>query len=243
MNLENLSEVKEKLISFEKKIAKAFKEEKVSGPVHFSRGNEEQVIKIFRGLRSGDYIFKSSLNNYFYSREELINKKLIVVDDKAPASFFDGIKKNDWICTSYRNHYHALLKGIPEKWLEEQITDGNSMHIFNKDYKFFTSAIVAGQVPIALGISKALKLKNSKDRVWVFCGDMGAESGVFYESTKYAYNHKLPINFIIEDNGLGVNTPTEAVWGGSNALILPNVIRYPYLSEVPHQGVGKEVGF
>jgi len=241
MDLENISETKERLTNFTKRVASKFADGTVDGPAHFSSGNEEQIIKIFRGLRAEDYLFNKEAINY--SKNELIDRKMVLVDEMVPNYVFEGIKPNDWVFSFYRNHYHALLKGIPETWIEENIMNGLSMHPFRKDYKFFTSAIVAGQIPIALGMAKVLDMKGSKDKVWAFVGDMGAESGVFHEATKYAHNNNLPITFVVEDNGLGVETPTETVWGGKGANTLPNVIKYYYQTGVPHQGVGKEVGF
>ena len=200
MNLENIAETSKKLREFEKKISQAFLEGKAKPPIHFSYGNEKELIKIFK-----------------------------------------NIKKEDWICTTYRNHYHALLRGIPEKLLEKQIYEGNSMHIMSREYNFVTSAIVGGTLPIALGIAKSLILKNSPNKVWAFCGDMAAETGIFHECTNYARRNDLPITFVIEDNGLGVNTPTQKVWGESKSE--GSIIKYSYKSIFPHQGCGKEVGF
>ena len=78
-------------------------------------------------------------------------------------------------------------------------------------YKFYSSSIVAGSLSIALGILFYQK-KNSKSKVWCFIGDMTAETGVFHECYKYATNFNLPINFIIEDNNLSTNTPTNKAW-------------------------------
>ena len=49
--------------------------------------------------------------------------------------------------------------------------------------------------------------------MYVFLGDMTAETGIMHESLKYSINHNLPIHFIIEDNGLSVCTNTNKVWG------------------------------
>ena len=58
----------------------------------------------------------------------------------------------------------------------------------------------------------ALKKRKSKNKVWVFIGDMTYETGVFHETYKYAKNHKLPIKFVVEDNNMSTNTPTNKVW-------------------------------
>lgn len=155
---------------------------------------------------------------------------------------FKKIKKNDWVLSTWRNHYHALLKGIPEKWLEKEIVNGRSMGINNLKYKFYSSAIVGGIIPIALGIAKGLKLKKKKNVVWAFIGDMTFETGGFHECYKYAKNHKLPLKFIVEDNNLSTNTPTDKVWVKKSS-IPRDVIYYKYKRKYPHHGTGGWVLF
>lgn len=243
MDLENIAETAEELISFEREIAQLCKEGKINGPVHFCIGNEEQLIKIFRGLRSGDYIYSPNRNKY--SREEMIEKKYIEIHDSAREEhpIFRGIQKEDWIFNSYRNHPHALLHGIPKDWLKQRIIEGKSMYPINKEYNFVTSAIVPGHLSQAVGAAWGIKLRKEPYHVWAFCGDMAAETGTFEECTKYSENFKLPITFVIEDNGKSVDTPTLTVWNGQSQLRRANTIRYVYELAVPHQGVGKEVGF
>jgi pyruvate dehydrogenase E1 component alpha subunit len=155
---------------------------------------------------------------------------------------FKKIKKNDWVLSTWRNHYHALLKGIPEKWLEKEIVNGRSMGINNLKYKFYSSAIVGGIIPIALGIAKGLKLKKKKNIVWAFIGDMTFETGGFHECYKYAKNHKLPLKFIVEDNNLSTNTPTDKVWV-KKSKIPRDIICYKYKRKYPHHGTGGWVLF
>lgn len=155
---------------------------------------------------------------------------------------FKKIKKNDWVFSTWRNHYHALLKGIPIDWLKKEIIAGRSMGINNIKYKFYSSAIVAGTIPIALGIAKALKLKKKNHKVWVFIGDMTFETGMFHECYKYAKNHKLPLKFVVEDNNLSTNTPTNRVWV-KKSKIPKEVIYYKYKRKYPHHGTGGWVLF
>jgi len=101
---------------------------------------------------------------------------------------------------------------------------------------------VGGVLPIALGVAMGIKRKNKKEKVWVFVGDMCAETGVFHECVKYAKRNNLPINFVIEDNELSVDTPTQKVWGeleGSESKLY----RYQYKREYPHHGIGQWVNF
>ena len=152
---------------------------------------------------------------------------------------FKKIKKNDWVFSTWRNHYHALLKGVPKDWLKKEIVAGRSMGINNIKHKFYSSAIVAGIIPIALGVAKSINLKNKKNtsKVWVFIGDMTFETGMFHECYKYAKNHKLPLKFVVEDNNLSTNTPTNKVWIKKSKKP-KDVIYYKYKRKFPHHGTG-----
>ena len=79
-------------------------------------------------------------------------------------------------------------------------------------------------------------------------GDMTSETGVAHECIKYSKNNKLPIHFIIEDNGKSVCTDTRSTWN-TDKLTYEDVndeyvsyYRYP-MEKYPHAGAGKRVQF
>lgn len=158
---------------------------------------------------------------------------------------FSRIKKDDWVFSSWRNHYHALLHGVDQKLIKKFIYSGKSMSVSSNKPKFFSSSIVGGVIPIALGTALALKKNKSKKKVFCFVGDMTAETGVFYEAYKYSQQKKLPLIFVIEDNNLSTNTPTDKTWGRKNfdLKFFKNTISYKYKNEYPHHGTGKWVLF
>src|SRR3989344_4072102 len=160
-------------------------------------------------------------------------------NEEALIGIFKDVKDHDWVFSTHRSHYHALLKGIPRDWLRNEILAGHSITINNPDYKFYASAIMGDIVPIATGVAMGLKLRNISEHVWCFVGDMCAEMGVFDESVKYAERNDFPITFVVEDNGLSVVTPTQKVWG-----LLPRrskVVRYECRNtKYPHDGVDKD---
>lgn len=155
---------------------------------------------------------------------------------------FKRIKKTDWVFSTWRSHYHAILKGICPVWLENEILAGRSITIVNKQDKFYSSAIVGGIIPIAVGAAMALKREGSEERVWCFIGDMAFETGGFMENYKYAKNFDLPITFVVEDNGVSTNTPTLEAWG-KKSIVPDDVIWYEYKKVWPHYGTGKWVIF
>lgn len=156
---------------------------------------------------------------------------------------FKKVGIDDWVFSTWRSHYHALLHGIDKSWLKDEILDGRSITIVNKKCNFYSSAIVTGILPIALGVAKAIKLKGEDKKVWCFIGDMTFETGIFYEVHKYARNHNLPLYFIVEDNEVSTNTPTSHTWGEIQREIPEDVIYYKYKSKYPHYGTGKWVVF
>ena len=161
--------------------------------------------------------------------------------------------EKDWVCCTWRNHYQALLKGIPTELLKEKIMQGKSMVMNLPEYKFICSSIVGGIPSIATGIALAAKLKGSGERVWCWTGDMSAETGAWSESYRYAVAQDLPITFVVEDNELSVMTPTHEVWGshkwylpvqGLSYYESPHLIYYKYKNEkYPHAGAGRRVQF
>jgi pyruvate dehydrogenase E1 component alpha subunit len=156
---------------------------------------------------------------------------------------FKKIGPTDWVFSTWRSHYHALLHGIEPSSLKRKILDGKSITIVDREAKFYSSAIVTGTLPISLGVAKSIKLKGSDEKVFVFIGDMSFETGIFYEVHKYARNYDLPLYFIVEDNEVSTNTPTLDTWGGIQREIPNDVIYYKYKSKFPHYGTGKWVVF
>lgn len=198
---------KNDLINFENKIADLFNSAKIRAPIHLHYGNEDQLIKIFK-----------------------------------------KIKSKDWVFSTWRSHYHCLLKGVPSDLLEKEILDGKSISLCFPEYNIYSSAIVGGSLPIAVGTAMSIKLNKFKNKVYCFIGDMTSESGIAYECIKYSVNHNLPIKFIIEDNNKSVCTDTKLVWNINEltySKIFPGeyVEYYKYETKYPHAGAGKRVQF
>lgn len=156
---------------------------------------------------------------------------------------FKSVGSNDWIYGTWRLHSKALLKGVPPEELRAAIHRGESMALRFDKQRIYGSAIVGGTVPIALGTALAIKRSGADERVWLFIGDMTAESGIVYEALKYAHNFQLPLSFVVEDNGVSVCTNTREAWGLDMPASVVDVIRFKYQSKWPHCGSGKRIQF
>jgi len=180
---------------------------------------------------------------------------------KAPVHLYNGnekemievfrkhnIGKEDWVLCSWRSHYQCLLKGVPASELKEAILRGKSISLSFREHRILCSGIVTGQLSVSLGIALDIKRKGGTNKVYCFMGEMTSETGAAHEVIKYARNHKLPIHFIIEDNGKSVCTDTRATWG-TDKLTYEGVndeyiTYYKYkLDKYPHAGAGIRVQF
>jgi pyruvate dehydrogenase E1 component alpha subunit len=160
---------------------------------------------------------------------------------------FSNIKDDDFVFTTWRSHYHALLKGVEPSILMREILEGRSISLNFPDKRLYSSAIAGTHIPIAVGLAYSIRLKNRDERVWCFLGDMVSESGIAEVSFKFSERFKLPITFVIEDNNRSVCSDTRKVWNSLNLnhqeKKYSNVISYSYRSKYPHAGAGIRVQF
>ena len=158
------------------------------------------------------------------------------------------IGDDDWVFGSWRSHYQCLLKGVPPEKLKAAILKGRSISLCFAEQKVLCSGIVTGVLPIAVGAAIDIKRRGLLGKVYCFMGDMTSETAAAHVNIKYARNHKLPIHFIIEDNGKSVCTDTRATWG-TEKLTYEDVndeyiTYYSYdASKWPHAGAGRRVQF
>jgi TPP-dependent pyruvate/acetoin dehydrogenase alpha subunit len=191
--------------------------------------------------------FESKIADLFNKGEIKAPVHLSDGSESAVIDVFKDVNTKDWVFCSWRSHYQALLKGVPAAKVESEILAGRSISLCFPDFKFYSSAIVGGQIPMATGVALSLKKNQKGGHVWCFLGDMTSETGIAQTAVRFAEKHDLPITFVIEDNGLSVLTDTRNVWK-SNTLrfeehLSNKVIYYKYKSKYPHAGAGVRVQF
>ena len=207
-------------------------------------------------LTSSDLIaFESRIRDHFAAGQLPCLIHLSGGNEGELLDIFSRVRPQDWVFSTHRNHYHALLKGLPADYLESEILAGRSMFIYSREHNFLTSSILAGTCCIAAGVAwdiaaSALTL-GPRPHVWCFLGDGAEEEGHYYEAGLFAEANDLPITFIIEDNQRQVDTPKHERRGSyltaSPAAYEPLdhfacVERYYYTPTYPHGGAGLPPG-
>ena len=170
---------------------------------------------------------------------------------------YKNIREQDVVLATWANHLEALLKGIPNDKIKERILVGHSMAMNFPEYNFYTSAIVNGISPIGVGMAWGTKKQKKDQRIYIFLGDMAFQAGASIESIRYSINFDLPCTWIIADNNLSVDTPTDITVGGNIRRLVQqfkddirfqycdntNIHFYSYKNKWPHSSVGTFISF
>jgi pyruvate dehydrogenase E1 component alpha subunit len=152
-----------------------------------------------------------------YGEQKIRGFLHVYIGEEAVAvGVIEAILPNERIVSTYREHGHALLRGIePAAIMAEMYGKqegcshgrGGSMHLFDAKAKFYGgNAIVAGGIPIALGFALADAMHKRNDVTCCFFGDGAVAEGVFHESLNLAALWKLPVLLVCENNYYAMGT-------------------------------------
>lgn len=125
-------------------------------------------------------------------------------------------RPQDYIITAYRDHGHAIARGMEIMPLFAELYGkatgcsrgkGGSMHFFDVEKNFFGGhAIVGGHIPLAVGLGWAAKYRKEDRVALCYFGDGAINQGSFHEALNLAGIHKLPCIFMVENNGYAMGT-------------------------------------
>jgi pyruvate dehydrogenase E1 component alpha subunit len=127
--------------------------------------------------------------------------------------------ENDHVITAYRDHGHALAVGMDMKPCMAELFGkatgcskgkGGSMHFFAPEKNYWGGhGIVGGQTPLGLGLAFGVKYKGLRGCCLAYLGDGAINQGTFHESLNIAALFKLPVIYIIENNGYSMGTSQQ----------------------------------
>ncbi len=155
-----------------------------------------------------------------YSREKIRGFLHLYDGEEAiAAGIIPLLGKADRIVATYREHGHALVRGVPMPAVMAEMYGkaegcsggrGGSMHLFDAETNFYGgNAIVGGGLPLAGGLALADRLRD-KDRVTAcFFGEGAVAEGEFHETMNLARLWHLPVLFVCENNGYAMGTALD----------------------------------
>jgi dihydrolipoamide dehydrogenase len=171
---------------------------------------EMQLIRRFEERAQEQYT-KAKIGGYCH---------LNIGEEATVVGGIHALKPNDYIFTSYREHGHAIARGIDPKAVMAELFGketgtshgrGGSMHMFDSKLRFMGGyGIVGGHLPLAVGGGWAVRYRKEKDVVFCMFGDGATNIGAFHESLNFSKVFKLPVVWFCVNNRYGMGTPVEA---------------------------------
>ncbi len=144
---------------------------------------------------------------------------LYIGQEAVVAGTASACRPGDKHMTAYRDHGHALALGSDPRVLMAELYGrttgcskgkGGSMHFFDKDKNFMGGhGIVGAQIAMGAGVAFAEKYKGTDNVSFVSMGDGATRQGALHETFNMAMLWKLPVIFIIENNGYAMGTSIE----------------------------------
>ena len=144
---------------------------------------------------------------------------LYIGEEAVAVGAMPAIRPEDAVVSTYREHGHALARGIPAGAVMAEMFGkangccrgrGGSMHLFDVSRRFYGgNAIVGGGLPLAVGLALADKLQQRPIVTVCFFGDGAVAEGEFHESLNLAALWQLPVLFLLENNLYAMGTAVE----------------------------------
>jgi pyruvate dehydrogenase E1 component alpha subunit len=152
-----------------------------------------------------------------YTQEKIRGFLHLYIGEEAVATgVMANVRAEDNVIATYREHGHALLKGIPANAIMAEMFGkvdgcsrgrGGSMHLFSSEHRFFGgNAIVAGGIPQGVGLALAAKQLGEDRLTFCFFGEGAMAEGAFHESANLAALWQLPVIFCCENNRYAMGT-------------------------------------
>jgi pyruvate dehydrogenase E1 component alpha subunit len=188
------------------------------GRLQLKKGNRDELLRLYRLMflirrfeeRAQTEYTKAKIGGYCHLN---LGEEATVVGGITP------LKAGDYIYTSYREHGHAIARGVDPKSVMAELFGreggvahgrGGSMHIFDLKHRFMGGyGIVGGHLPLAVGAGFAIKYQKAKDIVVCMFGDGATNIGSFHESLNFSKVFELPVVWYCINNQYGMGTAVE----------------------------------
>nr|UNJ15381.1 pyruvate dehydrogenase E1 component alpha subunit [Cyanidioschyzonaceae sp. 1] len=176
--------------------------------------SKEEKMKLYRDMVLGRK-FEDQCAQMYYRGKMFGFVHLYNGQEAVSSGVIQALSHDDYVCSTYRDHVHALSKGVPAKQVMAELFGkqtgcskgrGGSMHLFSAAHRFLGGFAFIGEgIPIALGAAFSSlyqhNLWNEAMNVTAcFFGDGTTNNGQFYECLNMAVLWKLPIIFVVENN-------------------------------------------
>jgi pyruvate dehydrogenase E1 component alpha subunit len=202
----------------QKQLARERDEAKERQKDRFAGLNQEQLIDLYRQMllirrfeeKSAEAYVAGKIGGFCH---------LYIGQEAVAVGAISAVRKDDYVFASYREHGHALAKGMSARPIMAELFGkatgcskgkGGSMHMFDKELGFLGGhAIVGGQIPLATGAAFSSMYQGTDQVTLCFFGEAAVNQGAFHESLNMAQLWKLPC--IYRDREVSGTRPDQAL--------------------------------
>lgn len=206
---------------------------------------KEEGLELYEDMILGRY-FEDMCAQMYYRGKMFGFVHLYNGQEAVSTGFIKLLKQQDSVVSTYRDHVHALSKGVPARAVMSELYgrttgccrgQGGSMHMFSKEHNLLGGFAFIGEgIPVATGAAftskyrrEVLKEADCNHVTVAFFGDGTANNGQFFECLNMAALWKLPIVFVVENNlwAIGMShlraTSVPEIWKKGPAFGMPGV--------------------
>lgn len=207
--------------------------------------NKDQVLALYEDMVLGRN-FENMCAQMYYKGKMFGFVHLYNGQEAISTGVIKSLDKDDYVCSTYRDHVHALSKGVPPESIMAELFGketgcskgrGGSMHIFSAPHNFLGGfAFIAEGIPVAIGAAfqsiyrkQVLRFQEKTRVTAVFFGDGTTNNGQFFECLNMAVLWKLPIVFVVENNQWAIGmahhraTSTPEIYKKAKAFGMPGI--------------------
>jgi pyruvate dehydrogenase E1 component alpha subunit len=162
---------------------------------------------------------------------------LYIGEEAVAVGSLQALGPEDAVVATYREHGQALARGVPATTLMAEMCGkvegvsrgrGGSMHVFDASRRFYGgNAIVAGGIPLAVGLALADAMRGTPRVTACFFGDGAVAEGEFHESLNLAALWRLPVLFLCENNLYAMGTAIERAQAETDIALRASSYRIP----------------
>nr|QCI04634.1 Pyruvate dehydrogenase E1 component alpha subunit [Apoglossum ruscifolium] len=207
--------------------------------------NKEILCLLYEDMLLGRY-FEDMCAQMYYRGKMFGFVHLYNGQEAISTGIIKSLQPQDYVCSTYRDHVHALSKGVPPNSIMAELFGketgcsrgrGGSMHIFSSEYNFLGGFAFIGEgIPIAIGSAfqsiyrkQVLKDNGLLSVTVCFFGDGTTNNGQFFECLNMAVLWKLPVIFVVENNQWAIgmahhrSTSFPEIYKKAQAFGLPGI--------------------
>nr|QUE28885.1 OdpA [Porphyropsis coccinea] len=207
--------------------------------------NQQIILELYEDMLLGRY-FEDMCAQMYYKGKMFGFVHLYNGQEAIASGVIKALENYDYVCSTYRDHVHALSKGVPAKNVMAELFGketgcckgrGGSMHIFSAPHNFLGGFAFIGEgIPIATGAAfqslyrqQVLKETKVKPVSVSFFGDGTSNNGQFFECLNMAVLWKLPMIFVVENNQWAIGmahhraTSSPEIYKKAQAFGLPGI--------------------